>query len=380
MYKLNVPNDAESLATGMAVLEQWLSHASFDPDQVESERGIVHRRMAAKHAVGERSPVRRRPGLYLAGSPYEGRVADRERRLDRQRSQEELRRFYDDWYRPDNAAIVVVGDIDVDAVVSDIEQRFGPATAPTDSAPPRPDTTFVLETEPAFALHSDPDQPTVDVEVDLPIPATEGEGTAALRASLLDSMIFDALVRRLDEDVTAGTAPFDEIFPGTNTFVRSLDAPALYAITDAERVTETLQALLDEYERADRYGFSEAETELAKATAQAGFDSQFEGRDTTQDEEFAEQYVGELPLRPGLSVDRRPARIATQLIESITPEALDLRFRARWDNTAPHVIISTPAGDEAAMPTETDVLSIVAALGDRADRARDRAAVSFPTT
>ena len=123
--------------------------------------------------------------------------------------------------------------------------------------PARPDTTFPIETEPGFALHSDPDQTTVDVEVDLPMPGDRGR--AARRRcgpSILDSMIYDSLIRRLDQDVSAGTAPFDEIVPGTNSFVASLDAPALYAITDADRVDATLQALLDEYERADRFGFT----------------------------------------------------------------------------------------------------------------------------
>ena len=136
-----------------------------------------------------------------------GSRSDRHRRVDRQRAAStSCVEFYDDWYRPDNAAVVVVGDIDVDDMVADIEERFGSAAPRTEAMPARPDTTFPIETEPDFALHSDPDQTTVDVEVDLPIPAIESDGTAALRASILDSMIYSALIRRLDQDVSAGDA------------------------------------------------------------------------------------------------------------------------------------------------------------------------------
>jgi zinc protease len=365
VYELDVPSDTESLSTGMTVLEQWLSHATFDPAQVESERGIVldEWRQSTQSVTGRLFEVAER--LYLTGSPYEGRDPIGSDESISSVPVDELRQFYDDWYRPDNAAVVVVGDVDVDAVVADIAERFGPATPRTAAPPSRPDMRFAIENEPGFALHSDPDQATVDVEVDLPIPAIDGKGTAAMRAALLDSMIFDALVRRLDEDVTAGTAPFDEITTGTNSFVASLDAPALYAITDADRVDATLQALLDEYERADRYGFSQAETDLMKASAQAGFDSQFEGRATTQDIEYAEQYVANfLYGDPYPTLDELHAT-ATAMIEAITPEALDLRFRSRWDNTAPHVIISTPAADEAAMPSEAEVLEVVTAVHER---------------
>jgi len=365
VYELDVPNDTESLSTGMTVLEQWLSHATFDPAQVESERGVVldEWRQSTQSVSGRLFEVAE--GLYLTGSAYEGRDPIGSDDSISSVPVEELRQFYDDWYRPDNAAIVVVGDIDVDAVVADIAERFGPATAGAADPPSRPETDFAVETEPGFALHSDPDQTTVDVEVDLPIPAIDGNGTAAMRAALLDSMIFDALVRRLDDDVTAGTAPFDQIMTGANSFVAALDAPALYAITDADRVDATLQALLDEYERADRFGFSQSETDLMKASAQAGFDSQFEGRETTQDIAFAEQYVANfLYAEPYPTLDQLHAT-ATEMIAAITPEALDLRFRARWDNSAPHVIISTPTSDEPAMPSQAEVLELIAAVGER---------------
>jgi zinc protease len=365
VYELDVPNDSDSLDAGMNILDQWLSHATFDPDQVESERGVVtdEWRSRTQTVDGRLSDVAE--GLYLAGTPYEGRDPIGTEESINTVPRDELVGFYDAWYRPDNAAVIVVGDIDVDDMVSDIEDRFGSAVPRTDEMPARPDTTFPLETEPGFALHSDPDQPTVDVEVDLPIPAIDSNGTAGLRASILDSMIFQTLIRRLDQDISAGTAPFDQILPGTNSFVAALDAPALYAITTSDRVDATLQALLDEYERANRFGFGAEEVDTAKSEAQSAFDTQYDSSDTTQDVDYATQYVANF-----LSGDPYPAaddmhELATDMIDAVTPEALDLRFRARWHNTAPHVIISTPQDEESEMPTESDVLAMIAAIPDR---------------
>ena len=365
VYELDVPNDGDSLEAGMNVLDQWLSHATFDPDQVEGERGVItdEWRSRTQTVDGRLSDVAE--GLYLAGTAYDGRDPIGTEESIGSVPRDELVGFYDAWYRPDNAAVIVVGDIDVDDMVNDIEDRFGPAVPRTDEMPERPDTTFPLETEPGFALHSDPDQTTVDVEVDLPIPAIESDGTAGLRASILDSMIYSSLIRRLDQDLSAGAAPFDQIVPGTNSFVAGLDAPALYAITTSERVDATLQALLDEYERANQFGFSAAETDVAKQEAQSGFDSLYDRRNTTQDVDYATQYVANfLTGDPYPNADDQ-YEIATQMIDDITPEALDLRFRARWHNTAAHVIISTPKADEADMPSEAEVLAMIAATPDR---------------
>lgn len=365
VYELDVPNDRNSLEAGMNILDQWLSHATFDQAQVDSERGVItdEWRSRTQTVDGRLSEVAE--GLYLAGTSYAGRDPIGTEQSINSVPREELVAFYDAWYRPDNAAVIVVGDIDVDDMVSDIEHRFGPAVPRTDQMPERPDTTFALETEPGFALHSDPDQPTVDVEVDLPIPAIESDGTAGLRADILDTMIYQSLIRRLGQDISAGTAPFDQILPGTNSFVASLDAPALYAITTSDRVDAALQAVLDEYERANRFGFSDAETDVAKKEAHSGFDSQYASSNTTQDVDYATQYVANFLTGDPYPTARDLHDIANETVDAVTPDALNRRFRARWHNTAPHVIISTPQGEEAAMPSESEVLAMIAALPDR---------------
>ena len=276
-----------------------------------------------------------------------------------------LRAFYDRWYRPDNAAIIVVGDIDVDEIVADLERLFGPATVPAEALPARDDTSFDVDLDPAFGLHADPDQQTVDVEVTLPLPAVQGSGTLALRTGLIDDMIYDALVRRLKNDLAAGLAPFDVVTRGSNSFVESLDAPALYTFTDADRVTDTLVALLDEYERAYRFGFTEQETDLARDTLRSYYDSRYEGRESNQDSDYADTLVGAFLDGASYPSIADEYAIVTSILDAVTPEAMARRFQARWANSAPHVIISTPEGVADRMPTEAEVLGLIAATPDR---------------
>ena len=137
----------------MNILDQWLSHATFDQGQIDSERGVVtdEWRSRTQTVDGRLSEVAE--DLYLAGTPYDGRDPIGTEESINSVPRDELVAFYDAWYRPDNAAVIVVGDIDVDDMVSQIEDRFGPATSRTDEMPTRPDTTFPVESEPGFALH-----------------------------------------------------------------------------------------------------------------------------------------------------------------------------------------------------------------------------------
>ena len=371
VYTLTVPSDDESVALGIRVLEQWLSHATIDEAEVVKERGVVldEWRVRTQTTSGRLFEVAQE--LFLTGSAYEGRSPIGTAESIEAMPQADLRAFYDAWYRPDNAAVVVVGDIDVDRIVADIEAEFGPAVPRTEVAPRRPDLGFPVDIEPDFGLHIDPDQQTVDVEASLPIPGDVGSGTAAARTSILDSMIYDALIQRLDRDRAAGLAPFDRVTRGGNSFVATLDAPALSASTDETRVTETLIALLDEYARAFDFGFGPDETDLARDSIRSFLDTRFDGRSSRQDADIADALVESFLTGASYPTIAAEHAVLTEVLDAITPDQLDERFRARWANSAPHVIISAPVDEADAMPDADEVMALITETYGRRLRARD---------
>ncbi len=371
VYQLSVPNADESVAVGMQVLEQWLSHATFDEAQVVAERGVVldEWRRSTQSTQGRLFEVAQ--AMYFPGTGYLGRSPIGDDTSIENMEAAELIEYYDAWYRPDNAAVVVVGDIDVDDIVNQITTLFDPAAAATPDMPERANTTFALFAEPQFALHADPDQSTVDVEVTLPLPTVPGAAGAANRAELLDHVIFSSLVRRLDQDVAAGLAPFDQISTGSNSFVGGLDAPALYAFTNPARVNETLRSLLDEYERAFRFGFTAEEIGVSVDELQASIDGFYAGRDSLQDTYFADVYVRSFLTGAAYPNTEVEYEAALAELAAITPEAVDLRFKARWTNAAPHVIISTPEANAAEMPSEADVFAAIDATATQELTARE---------
>ncbi|HWL45938.1 MAG TPA: insulinase family protein [Ilumatobacter sp.] len=378
VYELDVPNRDESVALAIDVLHEWLTAATLDAGEVASERGVVLDEWRRSTQTFDGRLYAIASEHYLAGTAYAGRSPIGTDASIEAMEPAPLRRFYDAWYRPDNAAVVVVGDIDVDEVVGMIEHTF-------DAAEPRGDAGVRVSgavgpfTEPAFVLHADPDQTTVDVEVTLPIPTTDGDGTAAVRASMLDQVAFDVLVRRLSRDAAGGDMPFDDVWPGTNSFVDGLDAPALYAFTDADRAAATLDALLDEYERAYRFGFEAAEVDAAVAVLRPMYAALYGPDRETQDYEFADELVGYF-LRGHPAPDRAAGyQVFIAELDAITPAAVAERFNARYTNTAPQVIISVPERQAAEVPDAATVLAAVAAAPERAIEPRDAATV-LPST
>ena len=121
----------------------------------------------SRSTAGSPRPARR---CSCTGSAYDGRQPIGTDQAINAMTPELLRRFYDTWYRPDNAAIMVVGDIDVDDMEAEIRDRFEPSdpsrrldtanrTRPCERSAPADATVLV-----------DPDATTGDVEVTLPGP------------------------------------------------------------------------------------------------------------------------------------------------------------------------------------------------------------------
>jgi zinc protease len=94
--------------------------------EFEQEKGAV----IAELAQGEDSPWELEqktilPLLFPKESPYSHPVIGQEVHV-RAATAEVIKRHYDKWYHPNNAALVVAGGIDPDAVLAKVKELFGP--------------------------------------------------------------------------------------------------------------------------------------------------------------------------------------------------------------------------------------------------------------
>jgi zinc protease len=122
-FKLDMArNDPVSLDTGLMVLREFASEMSLDQDKVDAERGVV--------LAEER--LRATPELEVAQAQARAQIGDHPmsrapigyRKVIETLTAEQIRAFYETWYRPDRATIVIVGDIDPQAAITNIKARF----------------------------------------------------------------------------------------------------------------------------------------------------------------------------------------------------------------------------------------------------------------
>lgn len=107
----------------------------LDPDQIETERDVV---LEERRTRTENSPASRlreqASAAFYRNHPYGRPIIGWEHEI-RAITPEDLEAFYDRWYAPDNAVLVVVGDVTMDDVLPLAEKHYGAIPA-RNVAPP----------------------------------------------------------------------------------------------------------------------------------------------------------------------------------------------------------------------------------------------------
>jgi len=236
------------------------------PATVDSERRVVEeekRLRVDNNPIGK--AIERFRMLAFTKHPYNwtaiGTIDDLERV-----TVADCQRFYDTFYQPNNATLIVVGDVDEAEVRKAVERRFG--AMPRGPDPPRAD---VVE-PPQTAMRSE----TLAIEVQIPVvvggyhipraadpdvPALEV--LAAILSSGESSRLHQRLVRKDHLAIAAGG------------LVEALEDPGLFIVYAAylpDRDPGKVQrALMEEIARVRAAPVSAEELDKAKNQAAAGY-------------------------------------------------------------------------------------------------------------
>ena len=112
VYYVNMPsNDPEMVKMGIEILDGWAGNILFDQKEIESERGVIHEEWRGGVGHGDRLRKKTWP-IMLKGSRYADRLPIGKEEVIMHFERQSIVDFFNDWYRPDLQAIVIVGDLD----------------------------------------------------------------------------------------------------------------------------------------------------------------------------------------------------------------------------------------------------------------------------
>ncbi|MBL8617074.1 MAG: insulinase family protein [Deltaproteobacteria bacterium] len=358
-YLLRVPTgDPASLETAVDVLRDWVDGVSFDPAEFEKERGVVLEEWRTGRGADSRSREKVLP-LLLHESRYAVRDPIGSEASIKGLSVEAAKRFYADWYRADNIAVIAVGDFDPVAMQASIVGAFGdlpkPAGARERVRYPVPDHQNTL-----VAVIPDPETTHSVVAVQLKVDDKEEDTLRHYRDSvLISNLAFLMLNERLGVRGQEADPPWfgAGMQPERLTATRGL--VGLGAVVPEAGVERGLEQLLVELERARRHGFTEEELQRAKLYFARNMDQYYKERHSTDSGTHAselERHVTTGEPVPGIPYEF--ALAAALLPQVSAPEVKEWLVDALPDHS--RVIVATvPEKAGTAPPTEAQLLAVV---------------------
>ena len=119
----------------LLVLHDWSHYILLEDAEIDKERGVIHEEWRTRRAgmAMQRMQEDALPTIYK-GTKYEDCMPIGSMDVVDHFAYQDLRDYYQKWYRPDLQAVVVVGDIDVDKVEKKIKRLFGSIPLPKNRA------------------------------------------------------------------------------------------------------------------------------------------------------------------------------------------------------------------------------------------------------
>ncbi len=353
-YKLDIPGiDAARLDESMKLLSGMVRAPVLSTRNVKAEVPIVLAEKREGGGPGERTADTTRETLF-AGQLLATRTpigTEDSLRATRGRS---VKAFYQRWYRPENAVISVVGDMDPMLLAAQVEKWFGDwqGKGPVEAAPPFGDPVAPEGVDPANPVG----EVAVMVEPDLPRSLTwavlrpwrQVNDTIAYNQGVLRDSLAQAMInRRLEARARAGGS---YLYAQVQRDKVSRSADATF-VTFAPLTSDWRAALGDvRGVIADALDRPPSREELDREIAeqQQVFESAVAERGVMAGSRLADDITGAVDIREAVAAPETVLMVFNGMKDSITPEQILESTRRIFAGTVVRGTYVTPIQGEAS--------------------------------
>ena len=357
VYDLPISSkDPKTLQGGYQVIRDWAGNLLLDSVEINKERGIILEEKRMRLGAGMRMMTQYFPTL-LNNSIYSKRLPIGIEEVIKTAPRKAFTDFYHDWYRPNNMAVIVVGDIDVAAAEATIKAMFSDLKNPK-NAPLRPEI-IPIDWHKANKAYVITDKENTSNIVQIYIGLSKSENPLSWRSyaqNTLNNMISELLDYRLQEYRLKASSPIG--FGGISLdggMFRGYKQVSLRASVKDDAAA-AINIIVGEVLKAKKFGFSATEFERIKKETLENFTEQAAEKDKTESASFAREYVSNFLDKepsPGIEAEKNfvEGYLKTLTLEKVNAEV------AKINLDEPSFVLYTATEGVKNLPTETTLLA-----------------------
>lgn len=362
VYKLTMPDTKpETIDLALKIFADYANGLKFGDDEISSERGVILEEKRSYLSVEERMQKLLMQKVFADTKLARHDVIGDEETLNTiQRS--EFVDYWDAFYRPENMTLVVVGDIDLQAVIAQAKDRFANIKGRGESRQAAKVGLKPTQSTRAF-IFTDPEQVSAEVGFMAVKPARPPTVTAAqLRQELVDNLANWIVNRRFDELVRKGGAPFRDASVDDQDFLNEATFVQAQGDGEPQDWNKILDAVIAEVSRAFDHGFTDSEVDLAKSERLSNAERAVQTESTRDSGQIVAGLSGAIGRhRPIMSAEQR-LDFTKQFLGTINKDELHKAFVDNYKSSAYNYILTMPSNKEGLkLPSTDDVLAAASA-------------------
>ena len=365
VYRLSeVPTVREGIIdSALLVMHDWACGLLLLEEEIDNERGVIREEWRTGAQANRRMWKAINP-LKYPGSQYAKRDVIGDTAVINNFTYDALRDYYKKWYGPDNQAIIVVGDIDVDEIEKKIKELWANVPARVNRGE-RPLYSVDDNAEPIVAIVRDKEAQYTRIELEFKKPQLpkpfRGTDMAYVQSLALE-LVCDMFNNRLSELSMKPEATFVGAGSYYGELVKEKDAfVAVYLAKQGQEVA-AYKDMLTQLEKMRRYGFTNAELDRVKKETLAAYEKSYNERNTMRNimyaQEYIRHYLSDEPI-PGIAWEYE---MVQQLLPVLSVDMLNQIAQSLVTDDNLIISFQAPEDKNVILPTEKEAVEYLAAV------------------
>ncbi|MBQ9357245.1 MAG: insulinase family protein, partial [Prevotella sp.] len=350
----------------LLILHDWSHYLLLEDEEIDRERGVIHEEWRTRRAgrAVQRLMEQAMPKVYR-GTKYEDCMPIGSMDIVDNFPYQDLRDYYQKWYRPDLQAIVVVGDVDVDRMERKIKRVFSSIPLPRQRAeriyyPVNLNDSMIVDIE------KDAEQPIVLCHLYMKRPATPDSlknTEEYLRGAYIDNMIGQMLNDRLAELKQQAVPPFQSATGRASDFFlsRTMEAFSLSVSCKQENILGGIISAVACCEQVRQQGFTQEELDRAKRFRLNHDERKWREQNDRQNSRLVSLCVQHfLSGEPLISMDKQ-WELTQKFDHEVTLQEVNEAVRQLITDQNQVAIMYAPDRDNVPLPTEQQIEDVILA-------------------
>ena len=327
-----VPTEEWSLTDScLLILRDWSGFLLLDPVEVDKERGVILEEWRQGRGVGERIQEQLAPYLYNC-SKYATHNTIGDPEIIRHCSSQDIRNYYCDYYRPDQQAVIIVGDVDVRQVETEIFRLFNPISRRENPKPrlvyeiPDPDTPF-------YCRVTDPEIPAHTMLLIKRVRNRVPENLEEMMKDNLLRVFYNRIVMHdLSDYIHEQSPDFLQTSMSYGALLRNYSVLNIMVEAFPGKERLALKQLIEELERIDRFVINEETLQRQIAEYLRGLEETEQNQDKLSNEVYIQLYRNNFLEGKPVTTIAEDIALSRKILAEMTVD--DLReWMGRWKNT-----------------------------------------------